>query len=133
MRAARVEALTPLALASSENCLFHASKPAAVLPHCAAPALPVIHRSATRTATVTVLSCPPLVIRNPFPTPCSRQTLARHPCRDAIAGSPAFQASEYFRNRRGQAPMASGAYRSPPDYSRPPMVEWRNSRSASLD
>jgi hypothetical protein len=39
MRAATVEALTPLALASSPNCLFHASKPAAVLPHCAAPAL----------------------------------------------------------------------------------------------
>jgi hypothetical protein len=38
MRAAIAEAPT-LPLASSANCLFHASKPAAVLPHCAAPAL----------------------------------------------------------------------------------------------
>jgi hypothetical protein len=30
---------TPFPLASSANCLFQASKPAAVLPHCAAPAL----------------------------------------------------------------------------------------------
>src|SRR5260221_12088453 len=70
MRAARVEALTPFPLASSASCLFHASKPAAVLPHCAAPALPVIHRTATRTATVTVLSCPPLVIPNSFHARC---------------------------------------------------------------
>src|SRR5258706_14345896 len=62
MRAARVEALTPFPLASSATCLFHASKPAAVLPHCAASALLAIKRSAIKTATVIVLSCPPLVI-----------------------------------------------------------------------
>src|SRR4051795_8424230 len=66
MRAARVEALMLFPLASSANCFFHASKPTAVLPHCAAPTLPVIHRSATKTATVTVLSCPPLVIAKSF-------------------------------------------------------------------
>src|SRR6202035_5823992 len=73
MRAATVEALTPFALASSANCLFHASKPAAVLPHCAAPALLVVHTSATKTATVTVLSCPPLSIPNSFQALCIRQ------------------------------------------------------------
>src|SRR3984893_2391368 len=66
MRAATVEALTPLPLASSANCFFHASKPAAVLPHCAASALLAIHTSAAKAATVTVLNCPPLVIQNPL-------------------------------------------------------------------
>src|SRR5262245_37285466 len=54
-------------LASSANCLFHASKPAAVLPHCAASALPPIHASAAIAATVIALNCPPLFIRNSFP------------------------------------------------------------------
>src|ERR1700688_1769413 len=65
MRAPTVEALTPLARASIANWFFHASKPAAVLPHCAALALLAINTSATKAATVTVLNCPPLVIRTP--------------------------------------------------------------------
>src|ERR1700730_4194774 len=73
MRAATVEALTPLALASSANCFFHASKPAAVLPHCAAPALLAIHTNATKAAMMTVLNCPPLVIQNSFHTLCIRR------------------------------------------------------------
>src|SRR6266446_4921914 len=89
MRAARVEALTPFPLASSANCLFHASKPAAVLPHCAAPALPVIHRSATKTATVTILSCPPLVIPNSFHALCiTRNAGSQSPFRRAGCPSP---------------------------------------------
>src|ERR1700737_2887890 len=89
MRAASVEALTPFPLASSANCFFHASKPAAVLPHCAAPALLVIHTSDTRTATATVLTCRPSVIPNSFHALASDETLARHPCRDE-ASSPAL-------------------------------------------
>jgi hypothetical protein len=81
MRAATVEALTPLALASSPNCLFHASKPTAELPHCAAPALLAIHTSPTKAAMMTVLNFPPLVIQNSFHTP-SDEKLARHRCRD---------------------------------------------------
>src|SRR6516225_8691785 len=57
MRAPIAEAPTPLALASSANCLFHSSKPALELPHCAADASLVnqdivIHESATATPTV---------------------------------------------------------------------------------
>ena len=37
-----VEALTTLACASPANCFFQVSKPAALLPHCAALALPDI-------------------------------------------------------------------------------------------
>src|SRR6266516_4358931 len=86
MRAATVEELTPLPLASSANCFFHASKPAAVLPHCAAPALLVIHTNATKAATVTVLNCPPLVISELPSHPLHQtKTLARHPCRPALA------------------------------------------------
>jgi hypothetical protein len=55
MRAATVEALTPLALASLANCFFHGSKPVAVLPHCAALALLAIDMSTTKAATVIVL------------------------------------------------------------------------------
>jgi hypothetical protein len=43
MSAVMVDEVTPLACASPVSCLFHASKPAAVLPHCAALALPLIH------------------------------------------------------------------------------------------
>jgi hypothetical protein len=62
MRAATVEALTPLALASLTNCFFHASRPVAVLPHCAALALLAIDMSATKAATVTALNRQALVI-----------------------------------------------------------------------
>src|ERR1700694_2207370 len=93
MRAARVEALTPFPLASSANCFFHASKPAAVLPHCAAPALLVIHTSATRTATATVLTCRPSVIPNSFHALCIRRNTGSPslPGRGVIAGSRAVQ------------------------------------------
>jgi hypothetical protein len=57
MRAPTVEALTPLPRASIANWFFHASKPAAVLPHCAALALLAINASATKAATVTALNC----------------------------------------------------------------------------
>ncbi len=49
------EALT-FPLASLANWLFHASKPADVLPHVAAPASLAVHMSATKAATVTVLN-----------------------------------------------------------------------------
>src|SRR5262245_43079302 len=58
------EALTPFARASLANWLFQASKPAEVLPHCAAPASPAVHTSATKAATATVLNWPPVVIQN---------------------------------------------------------------------
>src|SRR5260370_27750174 len=92
MRAARVEALTPFPLASSANCLFHPSKPAAVLPHCAASALLAINGSAIRTATVIVPSCPPLVIPNSFHTLCIRRNAGSSlPGRGVIAGTPRFK------------------------------------------
>src|SRR5215203_4601874 len=81
MRAATVEALTLFPLASSANCFFHASKPAAVLPHCAAPASLAIHTSAAKAATVTALNCSPLVIQNLRPF-APDETLARDLCRD---------------------------------------------------
>ena len=56
------EALTPVARASPANCVFRASKPDAVPPHCAALALLAMHTSATKAATASVLNCPPLVI-----------------------------------------------------------------------
>src|SRR5215208_8545750 len=87
MRAATLEALSLFPLASSANCFFHASKPAAVLPHCAAPASLAIHTSATEAATVTALNCPPVVIQN-LSAFASDETLARHLCRDE-ASSPA--------------------------------------------
>src|SRR5262245_17202164 len=62
MRAAMLEAPT-FPLASLANWLFHASKPADVLPHCAASASPAVHASATKAATATVLNRPPFVIR----------------------------------------------------------------------
>src|SRR5215211_902141 len=65
MSAVTAEALMPFPLASSANCCFHASKPAAVLPHCAAPALLAVHASAKAVAAM-ILSCPPLVIQNSF-------------------------------------------------------------------
>ena len=46
----------PFARASSANCVFHASKPAAVLPHCAASALLTVPM--TRAAKTIVLNCP---------------------------------------------------------------------------
>src|SRR5262244_1542963 len=63
MKAARVEPLMPFPRASSANCFFHASKPAAVLPHGAALAWLAIQVSATTAATVVVLNCPSLVIK----------------------------------------------------------------------
>src|SRR5215204_5976835 len=87
MRAATVEALTLFPLASSANCFFHASKPAAVLPHCAAPAALAIHTTAAKAATVTALNCPPVVIQNL--RPCAPdETLARHLCRDEASPCP---------------------------------------------
>lgn len=59
MRAAIAVGPMPRVLASSANCLFHASKPADVLPHCAARACPVIDASASKTTTVTIFSCLP--------------------------------------------------------------------------
>src|SRR6202011_736132 len=106
MRAARVEALTPFPLASSANCFFHVSKPAAVLPHGAAPALLVIYTSATKTATATVLSCPPLAIPNSFHTFCMRRNAGSPslPKRRVIVGSPALQdASSSCRARSAVA------------------------------
>src|ERR1700730_8963816 len=109
MRAARVEPLTPFPLASSANCLFHASKPADVLPHCAAPALLVIHTSATKNKTVTVLNCPPSVILNSFRTLCVRRMLPRDRYPDE-ASSPALALSSPGCScRRGVAPQSVGA------------------------
>ena len=59
MSAAMVEALTTLACASPANCFFQVSKPAAMLPHCAALALPDIHTSAAKTPMVSSLNCLP--------------------------------------------------------------------------
>src|SRR6266849_8401806 len=110
MRAATVEALTPFPLASSANCFFHASKPAAVLPHGAAPASLVIHRSATKIVTVTVLSCPPLVIPNSFHILCIKRNAGSPslPGRAVSAGSPALQYPS-SSCRRGLAPESLGA------------------------
>src|SRR6266540_2145389 len=65
MRAPMVAALTPFPLASAANCCFHASKPAAVLPHGAASALPAIPTSTAKAATV--LKRLRLIIRNSSP------------------------------------------------------------------
>src|SRR5215469_16887859 len=56
----------PFALASSANCLFHVSKPAAELPHCAASAFGLRHASAVRAAKVAAVSRPLLLISNSF-------------------------------------------------------------------
>src|SRR5215217_7102777 len=63
MKAAMVEALMPLARASSANCLFQESKPAAVLPHWAALAVVAMHPSAAKAATATILNCLPVITR----------------------------------------------------------------------
>src|ERR1700739_3792393 len=47
-------ALTPLARASLANSLFHASKPADVLPHCAPLASPAMHTRADKAANATI-------------------------------------------------------------------------------
>src|SRR6185436_5294011 len=47
------EAVMPRARASLANSLFHASKPADVLPHCAALASPAIATNANKVANVT--------------------------------------------------------------------------------
>src|SRR5258708_39673709 len=107
MRAPMVEALTPFPFASSANRFFHASKPAAVLPHCAAPALLVIHTNATKTATVTVLSCSPLVIANSFHTLCIRRN-AGSPCGDE-ASSPALTLFKIRARHVGEGLLRFGA------------------------
>src|SRR4030088_3256758 len=53
----------PFALASSANSLFQASKPAGVLPHCAASAF-VPRHARTANAKAAVASSPPLIIQN---------------------------------------------------------------------
>jgi hypothetical protein len=58
------EALTPLARASLANSLFHASKPADVLPHCAPLASPAIHTKANDAASVTIFKLPDLATHN---------------------------------------------------------------------
>ena len=66
MSAEMAEALT-LLRASSANCRFQPSNPAAELPHCAARASPAAPASAARAAAATVLKRPILVIRNSLP------------------------------------------------------------------
>ena len=46
---------TPRSLASAANSCFQFSKPAEVLPHCAALALPPVHANAARATAATVL------------------------------------------------------------------------------
>src|SRR5262252_7271627 len=77
MRAAIVEALTPFPLASSANCFFQPSKPAAELPHCAALARLAIDKSA-KAATLN-LNRRPLVIENSFHVRCVRRKLVPRP------------------------------------------------------
>src|SRR6202041_2837560 len=57
------EALTALARASLANSLFHASKPADVLPHCAPLASPAIHTRANDAASV-IFKLPDLATHN---------------------------------------------------------------------
>src|SRR4051794_23853622 len=65
--AARPEALTPLARASSTNCLFQVSKPPAPLPHCAALAAPAMQTPASIVSARTVASL--LIPEVPPPQP----------------------------------------------------------------
>src|SRR5688572_3201706 len=61
-----VEGLTPRRRASSANWSFQASKPAAVLPHCAALASPTTAVRAAKLATTIALNCLPVPIQNSF-------------------------------------------------------------------
>jgi hypothetical protein len=54
----------PFALASSANCRFHASKPAAVLPHCAAFASAPRHASTANAAKAAAAVFLPLIMQN---------------------------------------------------------------------
>jgi hypothetical protein len=85
MSAAMVEALTTLACASRANCFFQVSKPAAMLPHCAALALPDIHTSATKTPMVSSLNCLPTL----------------RTVRDAMVPAIDSRCSVYVRNAAG--------------------------------
>src|SRR5450631_684777 len=57
--------LTPFALASSANSRFQASKPAAVLPHCAASAVAPRHANTANAARATI-NVLPWIIQTPF-------------------------------------------------------------------
>src|SRR5215211_7496040 len=101
MSAVTAEALMPFPLASSANCCFHGSKPAAVLPHCAAPALLAVHASAKAVAAM-IWSCPPLVIQNSF-------TLdACEPCDQADLVGRYKVYSLSFLSRSGASSRATG-------------------------
>ena len=80
----------PFALASSANCRFHTSKPAAVLPHCAAYALALIPASTVTVAKIAVANCLPLIISElPFhwlPKP--------NPTRERITGYRGYKPAE---------------------------------------
>src|SRR5262245_10728194 len=113
LRGPTVAALMPFPLASSPNCVFHASKPAAVLPHCAAPALPASHTSATKAATVVVLSCP-LVMENSHSRPlhqgsraCAEGTRADA---DGEAVAPINGSQPFIRIRPVQRPRRSATF-----------------------
>src|SRR5947207_1139879 len=84
MRAAMLEALTPLLLASSANCLFQPSNPPAVLPHCAAPALLAIDMSATKAVTVIALNRQRLIIENSFQNSLRQTKRAHRRSRSAV-------------------------------------------------
>src|SRR5215510_6327598 len=105
----------PFPLASSPNCVFHASKPAAVLPHCAAPALPASHTSATKAATVVVLSCP-LVMENSHSRPLhqgSRACADGEAVRCIIGSQPFIRISPVQRPRRSATFPPLGVEQAP--------------------
>src|SRR5215468_4310966 len=78
MSAAIVGALTPFPVASPAICVFHASKPAAVLPHCAATASLVNPMTVTMIATVPVVSWLRFVMPNSFRTGFPFHELSHH-------------------------------------------------------
>src|SRR6187455_976864 len=73
------EAPTPFALASPANACFHPSKPAALLPHCAALASPATVASATTTAAAVILQYWLLFMRLSYHINCDEILAVRRP------------------------------------------------------
>jgi hypothetical protein len=85
----------PFALASSANCRFHVSKPAAVLPQGAPSALVLTQASTAKAVKVAVVSCLlPLVTENSLALRTAENT-AKRPV--GIASSPVYHAPDIPR------------------------------------
>src|SRR5688572_10463313 len=86
MRAAIAVVLAPLILASVANCCFQASKPVAVLPHCAASAVLAIPTSDAKATNAMILDCRATNIRTSFHTEIRCDDWLSRPSHCALSG-----------------------------------------------